>query len=260
MSRGIDRELIILREIASQRRVPRALKRAMRDRPWIVEASGVPLPVQPAVPTFLLAGATAVVVAMPTLSYAQQFVSYTVRPGDTLSTIAARHLGGSWRWKELHAANPGIRNAALIFPGQVIKLVKPGTSHEAPAAPSAIKPTWKQELPIQTSKRLVPATVLKAAPAALPKPVEPSAPLSPAPREPFWPLFLRFLDILCMPMALFGARQLWLRREKAKKAKRVRKVRPMPPIIPLPRPAASTLSFWDHHPGNRESYNFLAGR
>lgn len=256
MSRGIDRELIILREIASQRRVPRALKRAMRARPWIVEESGVSLPETPAVPTFLLAGATAVVVAMPTLSYAQQFMSYTVRPGDTLSTIAARHLGGSWRWKELHAANPGIRNAALIFPGQVIKLAKPGAIQ---ASTPKVVPTLKQEAPIRTSKRLIPAAVLKAAPAALPNPVE-QAPAPSTPREPFWPIFLRFLDILCMPMALFGARQLWLRREKARMAKRARKVRQAPPIIPLPRPAASTLSFWDHHPGNRESYNFLAGR
>lgn len=53
--------------------------------------------------------------------------TYTVRPGDTLSGIAARH---GTTWQELQQLN-NIRNANLIHPGQVLRL--PGAGHEAPA-------------------------------------------------------------------------------------------------------------------------------
>lgn len=57
--------------------------------------------------------------------------TYTVRPGDTLSGIAARH-GTSWQ--ELQRLN-NIKNANLIHPGQVLRL--PGGGNEAPTgAPS----------------------------------------------------------------------------------------------------------------------------
>lgn len=52
---------------------------------------------------------------------------YTVRPGDTLSGIAARH---GTTWQELQRLN-NIRNPNLIRPGQVLRL--PGGGHEAPA-------------------------------------------------------------------------------------------------------------------------------
>ena len=59
--------------------------------------------------------------------------SYTVRSGDTLSGIAARH-GVSL--SALTAANPQIRNPNLIHPGQKINIPGQGGSAPAPA------PSW----------------------------------------------------------------------------------------------------------------------
>ncbi len=59
---------------------------------------------------------------------------YTVRPGDTLSGIAARH---GTTWQELQQLN-NIRNPNLIHPGQVLRL--PGSSSgnaNVPGAPAA---------------------------------------------------------------------------------------------------------------------------
>lgn len=50
---------------------------------------------------------------------------YTVRPGDTLSSIAAR---SGVSLAALRAANPQIRNPNLIFPGQTIALPQSGTA------------------------------------------------------------------------------------------------------------------------------------
>lgn len=63
--------------------------------------------------------------------------TYTVRPGDTLSKIAAaQHLGS---WQTLYNANRDrIRNPNLIYVGQV--LVLPGNSVAAPPAPAPPAP------------------------------------------------------------------------------------------------------------------------
>ena len=60
--------------------------------------------------------------------------SYTVRSGDTLSGIAARH-GVSL--SALTAANPQIRNPNLIHPGQKINIPGQGGSAPAPAPSSS---------------------------------------------------------------------------------------------------------------------------
>ena len=60
--------------------------------------------------------------------------SYTVRSGDTLSGIAARH-GVSL--SALTAANPQIRNPNLIHPGQKISIPGQGGSAPAPAPSSS---------------------------------------------------------------------------------------------------------------------------
>lgn len=47
--------------------------------------------------------------------------TYTVKAGDTLGKIAAKHLGSAARWKELEALNPGL-DARKLRIGQPLKL------------------------------------------------------------------------------------------------------------------------------------------
>lgn len=50
-------------------------------------------------------------------------VTYTVKAGDTLGTIAAEHLGGSRHWKKLYEMNQDrLSNPNQISPGMVLKL------------------------------------------------------------------------------------------------------------------------------------------
>lgn len=52
---------------------------------------------------------------------------YTIRPGDTLWSIAALYLQRPWRWPELWGMNlQQIRNPHLIYPGQVLVLTRMG--------------------------------------------------------------------------------------------------------------------------------------
>jgi len=68
---------------------------------------------------------------------------YTVRPGDTLSSIALRFYGSRSRWPAIFQANKAvIKNPDAIFPGEVLTIPdKPGrqaaASPAAPAAPAA---------------------------------------------------------------------------------------------------------------------------
>lgn len=47
--------------------------------------------------------------------------SYTVRSGDTLSSIASRYLGSAWKWKEIADLNK-LPDPDKIYRGQVLKL------------------------------------------------------------------------------------------------------------------------------------------
>jgi nucleoid-associated protein YgaU len=49
--------------------------------------------------------------------------TYTVRPGDSLSKIAAAQLGSGNRWPEIHNLNKDqVADPNLIYPGQVLRL------------------------------------------------------------------------------------------------------------------------------------------
>jgi len=52
--------------------------------------------------------------------------TYTVQPGDTFSTIAARHYGDSGVWRAVWKANPRIRNPASLSVGDELKLPASG--------------------------------------------------------------------------------------------------------------------------------------
>ncbi|WP_328987383.1 LysM peptidoglycan-binding domain-containing protein [Thiorhodovibrio winogradskyi] len=51
---------------------------------------------------------------------------YTVQPGDTLWSIAARYLDAPWRWRDIWQENPGVANPNFIYPGDVLTVTYHG--------------------------------------------------------------------------------------------------------------------------------------
>ncbi|MBI2816420.1 MAG: LysM peptidoglycan-binding domain-containing protein [Acidobacteria bacterium] len=54
-----------------------------------------------------------------------------VRRGDSLWTIARRHLNSGTKWKEIAFANPQLANPNRIFPGQWLEMPEPSTVNAA---------------------------------------------------------------------------------------------------------------------------------
>src|SRR5690349_16515322 len=78
---------------------------------------------------------------------------YTVKPGDTLSSIAQRFYGSSARWNWLFQANRSvIKNPDMIFPGQVLSVPsKPPARATATATATAAAPARQTALTTSTT-------------------------------------------------------------------------------------------------------------
>jgi LysM repeat protein len=74
----------------------------------------------------------------------EQARSYTVKPGDTLSSIARRFYGSAADWKWLQAANRSVLpNPNVIYPGQKLSVPyeSPASSVTSSSAPSTVLTT-----------------------------------------------------------------------------------------------------------------------
>ncbi|HBN08293.1 MAG TPA: hypothetical protein DD435_06510 [Cyanobacteria bacterium UBA8530] len=222
------------------------MRRAIGDRPWIIGESGVSLRARHSNFGILSLSTALLIVALPRFTYAQQFLSYTVRSGDTLSFIAAKTLGDASRWKEISRSNPQVRNARLIFPGQKLRIeTKPFQAGKQKFSPRLEVNSFQSKgHHFSLATRRIETNASKNQDLSVKTPVLPAAPPQPK-KMPLFPLAMRLLDILCFPLALFGARQLWLDRLSRKHR------------IPLKPPAPAL--FWDHHPEMQEGYSFLTG-
>lgn len=108
-------------------------------------AAAVKAPAQAATPARAAAAVSAAAAARPVYTDAlvihhEPARRYTVRPGDTLSSIALRFYGSRSRWPAIFQANKAvIKNPDAIFPGEVLTIPdKPGRQAAAPpAAPAA---------------------------------------------------------------------------------------------------------------------------
>jgi LysM repeat protein len=69
----------------------------------------------------------------------EQARHYTVRPGDTLSSIAQRFYGSTADWRLLYEANRSvIRNPDVIFPGEVLSLPSGPPARGTTSTPSVM--------------------------------------------------------------------------------------------------------------------------
>ncbi|MNX35900.1 LysM domain/BON superfamily protein [compost metagenome] len=81
------------------------------------------------------------------------YVSYTVRSGDTLSSIAQAALGDSDRWREIYDLNKNAigSNPNVIIPGTMIKLPD-GAKAPTDAAPSTPTPSVDFNFPLNADQ------------------------------------------------------------------------------------------------------------
>ena len=79
---------------------------------------------------------------------AAALVAYLIKPGDTLSGIAASH---GVKLAAVEVANPQIKNPDMIFPGQTVKLPKGSTASHGSHTTSAHKSAHSYSAPSQRS-------------------------------------------------------------------------------------------------------------
>ncbi len=120
--------------------------------------------------------------------------SYTVQPGDTLRSIAARALGDEMRWGEIFAANRGtarladgraLTNPDLIWPGLRLELSRAAREDEPRPEPAASAPTVSTPVPSPVALPIVVSPTPPQAPAVGSSPtVVPPIVVSPMEEEP----------------------------------------------------------------------------
>jgi LysM repeat protein len=82
----------------------------------------------------------------------EQTRHYTVRPGDTLSSIAQRFYGNSGDWRLLYQANKSeIPNPNVIYPGQVLNIPYGPAASSIPYGPAASSTTASRSTALTTS-------------------------------------------------------------------------------------------------------------
>lgn len=64
--------------------------------------------------------------------------THTVQKGDTLWDLSAHYYRNPWGWPKLWSYNPQITNPHWIYPGDVIRLLPPGSGAAPPAAPKDV--------------------------------------------------------------------------------------------------------------------------
>ncbi len=91
--------------------------------------------------------------ATPVQPVAPTSATYTVRSGDTLSTISQATLGDSGRWREIYELNRGAigSNPNVVVPGTMLKLPD-GAKAPSAAAPSTPAPSVDFGFPLNTDQ------------------------------------------------------------------------------------------------------------
>lgn len=109
-------------------------------------------------------------------------LEYRVRPGDTLSDLAARHLGSSTRFMEIYEANRDLlKSPNDLRAGMTIRIPAPAAPSTAPAGPPVRTISAQQPTPPPAVVQPTPAPA--EPPAATPTPTTKAAPAATAPPD-----------------------------------------------------------------------------
>jgi hypothetical protein len=98
--------------------------------------------------------------------------TYTIRAGDTLSTVSQEFLRDPQGWPKLWALNPQISNPHWIYPGQVVRLGSAG----APKETAVTEKSPEVEPPEEPPQRPVAHPLVATRVLARPVPVHPAPP------------------------------------------------------------------------------------